>query len=134
MLGYDAIFMRKWDWDRIEDAKAEGRIFLTRKRSMAGEEGCIVIESDHLREQLSFLDRLLGIHNKIQPFSRCSVCNLPLKCVKADDVKNQVPEYIYATQREFAECPGCLRIYWKGTHPARSLDLFNSFVRVSEEK
>jgi len=134
MLGFDAAFMRKWDRAVIEKATSEGRIFLTRKRSMAREKGCTVVESDHLQEQLSFLNRAFSLHEKIQPFSRCSICNLPLKCVKADDVKNQVPEYVYATHREFARCPGCLRIYWKGTHPDRSLDLFNSSVNASEEK
>lgn len=134
MMGFDAEYMKRWDRKNIHDAKAEGRIILTRKRSEVREEGCIVIESDHLEEQIAFLDRILGISEKIQPFSRCSICNLPLKYVKAVDVKNQVPEYIYVTHEEFATCPGCLRIYWKGTHPFRSMQLFHSFIRASEDR
>jgi uncharacterized protein len=134
IMGFDAEYMREWDRKRIEQARSSERIFLTRKRSMAGKEGCIVIESDHLDEQIAYLDRVLDLEEKIQPFTRCSICNLPLKCVKADDVKNQVPEYVFATHEKFARCPGCSRIYWKGTHPARSAESLKNILRAREDK
>jgi uncharacterized protein len=127
-MGFDAQYLRAWDDDRIREAIAGGRIFLTRKRSLAHEPGVMVMESDHLAGQVQALDKALDLGNKIQPFSRCSICNLPLKCVKREDVEKQVPEYVYATHDEFARCPGCSRIYWKGTHPVRSLELIHSFV------
>jgi uncharacterized protein len=129
MMGFDAQYMKVWDDERVREAKDEGRIFLTRKRSMAGGTGVVVIAGDHLGEQIKALDEAVGLGDKIQPFSRCSVCNLPLKCAKREDVEKQVPDYVYATHNEFARCPGCSRIYWRGTHPARSLELIRSFIR-----
>jgi hypothetical protein len=32
------------------------------------------------------------------------------------DVRDKVPPYIYSTQSDFHLCPGCNRLYWKGTH------------------
>jgi uncharacterized protein with PIN domain len=128
-MGFDAEYMREWDRERIERARSSGRIFLTRKRSMKSRNGCIVIESDHLDEQIAYLDHVLGLGEKIKPFSRCSICNLSLKYAKADDVKNQVPEYVFATHEKFARCPGCSRIYWKGTHPARSIESLKNMFK-----
>lgn len=96
---------------------------------MKSRNGCIVIESDHLDEQIAYLDHVLGLGEKIKPFSRCSICNLSLKYAKADDVKNQVPEYVFATHEKFARCPGCSRIYWKGTHPARSIESLKNMFK-----
>ncbi|HOI08502.1 MAG TPA: Mut7-C RNAse domain-containing protein [Deltaproteobacteria bacterium] len=128
MMGFDARYMRVWDEDTIRDAIEEGRIFLTRKRSLAFRQGVLVMESDHLDDQIAHLGMVLGLGDKIEPFSRCSICNLPLKCVKRVDVEKQVPEYVYATHDEFARCPGCSRIYWRGTQPARSLERIRSLM------
>jgi uncharacterized protein len=128
MMGFDAQYMRIWNEERIEQAISSGRIFLTRKRSLSSRQGVIVMESDHLGGQIGALDRILDLGMKIQPFTRCSICNLTLKCAKREDVEKLVPEYVYATHDEFARCPGCSRIYWRGTHPARSLEIIQSFV------
>lgn len=130
IMGFDAEYMRGWDRKRIEQARSSGRILLTRRRSFVSQEGCIVIESDHLAEQIAQLDQALNLEEKVQPFSRCSICNLPLKYVKADEVKNQVPEYVFATHGKFARCPRCSRIYWKGTHPARFMESLQKFFRL----
>lgn len=134
IMGFDAEYMREWDDTRIEQARSSGRIFLTRRRSMASKEGCIVIESDHIDKQIAFLDRTLGLKENIQPFSRCSICNLSLKYAKADDVKNQIPEYVYATHETFARCPGCSRIYWRGTHPDRSALSLRNIFKAREDR
>lgn len=121
LMGFDSLYMRGWDEKKVREALREGRILLTRKRSLNGIEGCIVMESDHIVEQIAKLDHILHIEEKSQPFSRCSICNLPLSYVMPDNVKDKVPEYVYATQEVFFRCPGCSRIYWRGTHLAGSM-------------
>jgi uncharacterized protein len=128
MMGFDARSMKGWDEALIREALDAGRIFLTRKRSMLSRKGVLVIQSDHIEDQMEYLDEVLDLSKEIQPFSRCSICNLPLKCVKRVDVEKQVPEYVYATHDEFAICPGCSRVYWRGTHPLRSLERIRSFM------
>ena len=98
---------------------------------MRGRQGCIVVESDHVREQVSRLSLSLNLGDKILPFSRCSICNQQLKCAKPEDVKTRVPEYVYSTREEFGECPVCARIYWRGTHAERFLDSLDPDTRGS---
>lgn len=129
IMGFDTELMKAWDDSVIEKALASGRTFLTRKRSLAGRSGCIVMESDHVREQAAFLHHAIRLGDKLMPFTRCSICNHQLKYAKPDDVKARVPEYVYATQDEFGECPVCARVYWKGTHAMRFMDSLDPEMR-----
>ena len=133
IMGFDTTSMCVWDEDILEEALAEERIVLTRIRKMARRKDCIVIESDHIREQLSQVDRLFDLFSQTKWFTRCNVCNENLLCAKPYDVKDRVPEYVYATQEEFAQCPKCSRIYWKGTHPEKSMETINSIITSREE-
>jgi len=133
ILGFDTEYMRVWDEGRIEKARAEGKIFLTRRRDFGTDKGSVVLESDYLKDQLLYLDKRLNLKEKLAPYSRCSVCNAPLKCVKAQDVKNLVPEYVSTTQETFARCPRCLRIYWKGSHTHRAAEAIRRLFSVQVE-
>lgn len=132
MMGFDAGYLRAWDEAAIAEALSAGRVFLTRKRSMAGRPRVILIKSDLLPGQVAALAGVLGPGDEIRPFTRCSVCNLPLKYAKREVVEKLVPEYVYITHDEFARCPGCSRIYWRGTHSARALALIDSYVRAGK--
>ena len=33
-----------------------------------------------------------------------------------ESARGRVPDYVFATQETFVECPGCTRLYWRGTH------------------
>lgn len=116
IMGFDTEYMRTWDENAIERARAAGRMLLTRRRDFAADRQSIVLESDFLKDQLRCLDKQLKLSEKLLPYSRCSICNASLKCVKAQDVKNLVPEYVSTTRETFVRCTHCLRIYWKGTH------------------
>jgi uncharacterized protein len=131
IMGFDTELMKVWDDGAIENSLSSGRIFLTRKRSLAGRTGCIVMESDHVRAQVSLLFRVLSLGDRLRPFTRCSICNQQLKCAKPDDVKTRVPEYVYATQDAFGECPVCARVYWRGTHAMRFMDSLDPGKRGS---
>ncbi len=133
IMGFDTEYMHTWDESMIERARAAGRILLTRRRDFAADRQSIVLESDFLKDQLRFLDKHLKLSEKLLPYSRCSICNASLKCVKAQDVKNLVPEYVSATRETFVRCPHCQRIYWKGTHTDKMVEamrrLFSTRVR-----
>ncbi len=133
IMGFDTELMKVWDEKIIEDALTSGRTFLTRKRSLGGRRGCMVMENDHVREQAACLISVLGLVDKLRPFTRCSICNQQLKYVKPEDVKARVPEYVYSTRDEFGECPVCARIYWKGTHAVRFMDSIDPEMRGSRD-
>jgi hypothetical protein len=55
-------------------------------------------------------------------FSRCPVCNVPLRDIPKQEAWNHVPSYVYATQSVFRLCPECGRFFWRGTHWQDMLD------------
>jgi uncharacterized protein with PIN domain len=133
IMGFDTTYTYSWDEHILEQAFSEERIVLTRIRKMARRKDCIVIKSDHVREQLLQVDRVLDLASKTTWFTRCNVCNETLVCAKPYDVKDRVPEYVYTTQEEFAQCPKCSRIYWKGTHLVNSMKTINDIIAPREE-
>jgi uncharacterized protein with PIN domain len=55
----------------------------------------------------------------MKPFTRCLRCNTVLVDVDAGAVAHRVPPRTRAAFQRFHRCPGCERIYWKGSHWAR---------------
>jgi len=55
-------------------------------------------------------------------FTRCAECNQRLEDVFKENVREQVPEYVWQTQEEFRGCPECRRIYWGATHKDHVLE------------
>lgn len=123
LLGYDTLFIKGIDDDGlVRIALKEGRVVLTRdthilKRQVAatGRIKALLIRDDAPRDQLRQVVGELGL-NWDQQFTRCLECNQPLEPRAREEVQARVPPYVYRTQQEFAECPGCHRIYWQGTH------------------
>jgi uncharacterized protein with PIN domain len=106
----------------VRHARHEGRTILTRDRRLLREAPVpplVLIESDHVREQLQQVVRTFGLDPFAALLTRCSRCNDPLVSVPKADVTEQVPPYVLATWEEFMRCPRCRRIYWSATHPAR---------------
>ena len=123
VLGYDALFVPDADDDQlIRIAAEEDRTILTRDSFImqrrvvtSGQVKALLITSDYRQTQLRQVIQALGLKDDHQ-FSRCIECNLPLRDVAKEDVKDFVPPFVYSTQEEFMRCPRCGKVYWKGTH------------------
>lgn len=53
---------------------------------------------------------------ELKPFTRCLECNHFLVDLSPADAKGKVPDKIYENFDSFKACPGCDRVYWKGSH------------------
>ena len=118
ILGYDTLYFSSLeDSDLVRIARAEGRMVLTRDREMTRRRGidCLFVENEHFREQIRQVLRDLNLQAD-SSFTRCPVCNTPLQPLEKRDAQGRVPPYVYKTQERFSLCPGCQRIYWRGTH------------------
>jgi len=123
VLGYDALFVPDADDDQlIRIAAEEDRTILTkdsfimqRRVVTSGQVKALLITSDYRQTQLRQVIQALGLKDDHQ-FSRCIECNVPLRDVAKEDVKDLVPPFVYSTQEEFMKCPRCGKVYWKGTH------------------
>jgi uncharacterized protein len=75
----------------------------------------VLVEFNQLDYCRSNLDRRL--------FTRCIECNVPLVCAPKEEARNLVPAYVFETNRDFAKCPRCEKLFWAGTH----------FLKASED-
>lgn len=120
VLGFD-VFYRRDIGDRALKILAirEARIILTRDTEIAKTVlpvRVVLVESDDRVEQLRQVVRELGLPTDGPLFTRCLLCNTPVTNVPREKVEGRVPPYVFATERCFAECPDCRRVYWAGTH------------------
>lgn len=137
MAGFDAIlFASADDAAMIAAALAEERILVTRDRRIMkrrmiaqGRIRAILIESDRSREQARQLMAAPGLdRSRFRPFTVCLECNRPLEERDKEAVKERLPPHVYLTQDRFAECPGCGRLYWPGTHRQAMIREFDAIA------
>jgi hypothetical protein len=129
ILGYDTTYFPDLDDDQlVRRARAEGRLLLTRDGGLARRRGlqCLLIESDHLEEQLGQMVAELALTGG-HPFSRCPLCNMLLQKVEKPELEGRVPPHIFRTHKDFSLCPNCDRIYWPGTHWAKMREKLAEF-------
>ncbi|MDZ7598619.1 MAG: Mut7-C RNAse domain-containing protein [Desulfobacterales bacterium] len=135
LLGFDTT----WEGDPQAAATAEAvaRILLTRTRRRLpqppGAHVHFVAANDPFR-QLQQLVAALGIQRSdTRPLSRCIRCNQTIVAVGREEVRDKVPDYVWATHENFNTCRRCGRIYWPGSHTRRSLDRIKSLFQPVNE-
>ena len=122
--GYDTATAAPGERDRplLERAAAEGRIFVTRDRSILqirtpGQVWLL------LRAGLEPEARELavkGVDWLHAPFTRCLVDNTPLQPASQEDLQ-RMPEESRVMPGPHRVCPECRRVYWPGSHVRRML-------------
>lgn len=121
ILGFDAAYeTRIADEELIARARAEGRVLLTRDTRLVRRRELpphLLIESERAPAQLRQVLSAFGLEvNPRTLLSRCLVCNEATGEISREEARGEVPPYVFRTQRRFARCPACLRIYWRATH------------------
>jgi uncharacterized protein with PIN domain len=127
ILGYDAAYERRISDDAlIARARAEDRVLLTRDTRLVARRGLpphLLVASERPADQLR--QTLRAFRLKVDSgrlLSRCLLCNTDTVEVPREEARGEVPPYVFRTQRRFARCPSCRRIYWRATHVAGILD------------
>jgi uncharacterized protein with PIN domain len=118
ILGYDTCFDPELDDHQlVRLARAEGRVLLTRDRELARRPGlnAVLLTGESLQAQIGQVLTELNLEPE-RSFSRCPVCNEQLAKVDRETAHARVPAYVARTQELFRACPGCRRVYWRGTH------------------
>jgi len=118
ILGYDTDYVnQRDDPELVRIARAENRVLLTRDRELAGRRGVqvLLVESQLLDEQLAQVTAAYPLPSE-SPQGRCPVCNAALIQVLPENVADRVPPYVLRKHQSFQHCPGCGRVYWRGSH------------------
>ncbi|KPK09260.1 MAG: hypothetical protein AMJ64_00780 [Betaproteobacteria bacterium SG8_39] len=120
LAGFDCLWSRDWDDDAlVAAAVAESRIVLTRDKGVLRRRAVThgrFVRATESEAQLAEIVRAFGLRARLQPFSRCRECNVPLEDVAKDAIAAQLPDKVRARYTRFRHCPGCGRLYWEGTH------------------
>lgn len=115
ILGQDAAYSNE-GLKILVRARAEGRVILTRNTRLRDQRGVFFLVPGDAREQLRAVRRKYRIALRAGALTRCLVCNGSLVPADREAVQDRVPYYTYKKFREFAECPACRKLYWRGSH------------------
>ncbi len=122
--GYDTAIAEPGMPDRevVAQAFSEGRLLITRDRKMAEHRlargRLIILNAKDLHDQAREVAARLCIDWTRRPFSRCLVCNTPLKRGEERHFLQVPPESREAIDEVYI-CPGCGKTFWHGSHVAR---------------
>jgi len=123
LLGFDTEYATELpDSEVVRRALDEERWILTRDRALPVEwrvSGILVLDSEAIADQLRDVVQAFRLAPWVQPFSRCGECNAPLAEASRAEVAGEVPPGVLAAGHELQRCPGCERVYWRGSHTAR---------------
>jgi uncharacterized protein with PIN domain len=120
MTGFDTAWANDLSDEMIvHAARAERRIVLSRDRGLLKRRlvthGCCV-RSLAPREQLAEVVSRFDLGRQVRMFSRCMSCNSALARVSRLSVLDALPAAVAETCTEFSRCPGCGKIFWRGSH------------------
>lgn len=120
LLGFDTHYDRfAKDRDLIAAITPQDRALLTRDRRLLMHKtvrtGYCPRSTDGV-EQTIEVCRRFHLAERIAPFTRCLHCNHPLALVDKDDVVDRLEPLTKKYYDAFRRCPGCGRIYWRGSH------------------
>jgi uncharacterized protein with PIN domain/sulfur carrier protein ThiS len=132
MLGFDCRYESSvTDRQLVRISCQEHRVLLTRDRELLMHRDLthgIFVRGDRPRRQLLAVVDRLDLGECCKPFTRCMNCNSTLESVSRASVAEQVPPAVARCHRDFRRCSGCQRIYWRGTHYHRMMQLVEQLV------
>jgi uncharacterized protein with PIN domain len=122
ILGYDAEWnLQLRTHELIVKANREGRVFLTRNRSLEGRyppaHQCVVLVQEDPAEQLRVIVSKLDLDSRGGLFSKCIRCNVRLENVPdKEEVRSRVHPNVLEQHEHFTLCPNCGTVFWHGSH------------------
>lgn len=127
MLGFDVLYKNNiTDTEIIEASLNDKRAILTKDRELLKNNKITHgywIRNEETEEQVKEVITRFDLKNDIREFTRCIECNNILEVIEKEKIKDRLPSKIKQWQNEFRYCKHCDKIYWKGTHYNRMLDI-----------
>ncbi len=120
MFGFDAAYARGADDEElVRAARRESRILLTRDRGLLKRRLVThgyLVRATAPRAQVAEVIRRFDLARSVSLFGRCMKCNEPLARCDPEEARSVVPPVIARMYADFARCPACGRVFWKGSH------------------
>ena len=126
-MGFDVYYKNNLSDDEIvKISSKERRAILTRDIGILKRTEVThgyFIRSDNVEKQAEEVVNRFDLQKSIKEFTRCLKCNTELIKIAKEKIAEKLPPKVNAAQEEFFKCPGCKKIYWKGTHHQKMLSL-----------
>ena len=110
------------DADLVRRAIEERRFVLTLDKLILHEfraDNVVLLSGEEPLAQFAEVIERFKIRKPAVLFTRCLVCNTPLRKPDSQEITNNVPEAVRQATEEFQFCASCNKIYWEGTHTRR---------------
>lgn len=137
LLGLDTFYQSGiTDQELAQRSHREHRIALTRDIPLLKQkiiEWGYWLRSQDPYEQLLEVVRRYNLSSSFRPFTRCLVCNAFIQPVEKRAVMHQLPPGTKEYFDEFYQCTGCEKVYWKGSHYGRMVELINRVIREAND-
>ncbi len=107
-------------------ARTDERILLSRNRELLKRKEVVhghLIRAEQPEEQLREVIELYDLSDMLRPFCRCLACNTMLEPVAKETIFDRLEPLTRKYYHNFKLCPGCGRIYWRGSHHERMMRL-----------
>jgi len=137
LLGFDVDYEDNRDDDELAIiSHDETRVLLTRDRGLLKRSivtrGLIVRNTDPEGQVIEVLDRL-DLWTGCRPFTRCIECNGVISKLSRGDehyeeAMKYVPEGVLSWCREFFYCSACRRVYWRGSHYEKLVNIVDGIL------
>ena len=129
MLGFDVKYKNDYnDEEIVLISLQEKRTILTKDRGILKRNEVMHgywVRSINVEEQTVEVIKRFDLKKLIKQFSRCMECNSLLESVSKEEIIEQIPPKVSASQQLFNVCTSCKKIYWKGTHHQK----MNAFIQ-----
>jgi uncharacterized protein len=133
LLGFDTRYKNSVTNSELKSlASSENRILLSKNELFADDtsfKSCIIKAEDSFL-QLQQVIREFTLKEDFKAFSRCMICNSLLKAVEKNTVEEKLEDNTARYYHEFWQCTGCKRVYWKGAHYKRMMQLIEE-IKIS---
>lgn len=125
LVGIDTFYGNDLDDDLLIDlANAQNRLLLTRDRGLLRRRKLrhgAYVRGDLPDDQLG--DVIGRFAPTLAPWTRCPACNGELAQVSKDAIEHLLQPGTRRTYRDFARCPDCGQVYWRGAHSTRLAEI-----------
>jgi len=137
IAGFDTVYRRDCQDEELASVSAnEKRILLTRdrgllKRNIVTRGYCV--RATNSRQQFAEVLQRFDLAGAVAPFQRCVHCNELLEPTRKELISDRLQPETKQYFEEFSTCPGCHRVYWKGSHYRRMLRLIDSVITPGKD-
>ena len=136
ILGFDVMYQNDFDDPTLaEMADHLERILLSKDRRLLMRNQVhfgYCVRSQKPAFQTLEVVRRYRLNDRIKPLQRCLDCNTPLEPVEKRAIVDRLEPLTRRYYQEFHHCPGCDKLYWKGSHYDRMRD-FISWIKNQKE-